>query len=205
MTGRRVNATSPVAVFDTVDQMLHPLRAGEDGRAAFKSLRVRDGVVVAPNAEDLPGELVASRTPRDVPCLSAIPESCTGCLPGGWAWSSNGFATSRPTTAHPPIRPVIRKAVLPDADGADVPVLLVEVPRGLYVHRTSGGLRGDWIHETGPHAAASAPDRCSWSPAAKASPRSFRTAKPTPAAAPTYALFGDELRLTLWARVMRSP
>ena len=99
MTGRRVNATSPVAVFDTVDQMREQLRAREDGRTVFNSLRVRDGVVVAPNAEDLAGEWSRSRTPRDAPCPSAIPESCTGFLPGGWVWSSNGFSTSRPTTA----------------------------------------------------------------------------------------------------------
>ena len=39
----------------------------------------------------------------------------------------------------PPIRPILRKDLLPDATGADRHVLLVEVPRGLYVHRTSGG------------------------------------------------------------------
>ena len=49
----------PVAVFSTVDEMLHQVRAGEDGRAEFNSLRLRDRVVVAPNAEDLAGELVA--------------------------------------------------------------------------------------------------------------------------------------------------
>ena len=39
----------------------------------------------------------------------------------------------------PPIGPILRKDLLPDAAGADRHVLLVEVARGLYVHRTSGG------------------------------------------------------------------
>ena len=38
----------------------------------------------------------------------------------------------------PPIRPVIRKFLLPDA-GGERRILLAEVPPGLYVHRTSGG------------------------------------------------------------------
>ena len=40
----------PVAVFSTVDQMLAQIRAGEDGRAEFGDLRLRDRRVVAPNA-----------------------------------------------------------------------------------------------------------------------------------------------------------
>ena len=38
-----------------------------------------------------------------------------------------------------PIRPILRKVLLPDMTGDDQCVLLTEVPRGLYVHRTSGG------------------------------------------------------------------
>ena len=36
-----------------------------------------------------------------------------------------------------PIRPILRKVLLPDAGGNDQCVLLTEVPRGLYVHRTT--------------------------------------------------------------------
>ena len=39
----------------------------------------------------------------------------------------------------PPIRPLVRKALLPDDQEGEHRILLVEVPRGLYVHRTSGG------------------------------------------------------------------
>ena len=39
----------------------------------------------------------------------------------------------------PPTRPIVRKALLPAEPGGDRHVLLVEVPRGLYVHRTSRG------------------------------------------------------------------
>ena len=46
---------------------------------------------------------------------------------------------------EPPIRPILRKVLLPAAAGDERHVLVAEVPRGLYVHRTSGGryyLRG---------------------------------------------------------------
>lgn len=39
----------------------------------------------------------------------------------------------------PPIRPVIRRVRLPTARGSDALVMLVEVRKSLYVHRTSGG------------------------------------------------------------------
>ena len=40
---------------------------------------------------------------------------------------------------EPPIRPTLRKELLPDLAGDEQRILLAEVPRGLHVHRTSGG------------------------------------------------------------------
>jgi predicted HTH transcriptional regulator len=39
----------------------------------------------------------------------------------------------------PPVRPVLRKERLPRPDGSEALVMILEVRRGLYVHRTSGG------------------------------------------------------------------
>ena len=46
-------------MFDTRDQILNQLRAGEDGRAEFKEVRFGDRGVLAPNTQELAGELVA--------------------------------------------------------------------------------------------------------------------------------------------------
>ena len=43
---------------------------------------------------------------------------------------------------EPPIRPILRKVLLPTSTGEERHVFLVEVPRGLYVHCTSGGRDG---------------------------------------------------------------
>ena len=46
-------------MFDTTDRILNQLRAGEDGLAEFKALRLGNRGVLSPNTEDLAGELVA--------------------------------------------------------------------------------------------------------------------------------------------------
>ena len=47
------------AVFDTKEQILNQLRAGEDGRAAFEEVRLGERGVISPNTEDVAGELAA--------------------------------------------------------------------------------------------------------------------------------------------------
>ena len=46
-------------MFDTAEQILDQLRAGEDGRAEFKEVRLGDRGVLSPDTEALAGELVA--------------------------------------------------------------------------------------------------------------------------------------------------
>lgn len=46
-------------MFDTTEQILDQLRAGEDGRAEFKGVRLGDRGVLSPDTEALAGELVA--------------------------------------------------------------------------------------------------------------------------------------------------
>ena len=131
----------PVAVFNTVDQMREQLRAGEDGRADFEELRLRDGRVVAPNAEDLAGEMVAFANAEGGAVFVGVADSgvVQGIPPERVDLVEQWLLNVATHNCDPPIRPTIRKALLPGADGADAPVLLAEIARGLYVHRTSGG------------------------------------------------------------------
>ena len=46
-------------MFDTREEILNQLRAGEDGRAEFKEMRFGSRGVLSPNTEELAGELVA--------------------------------------------------------------------------------------------------------------------------------------------------
>ena len=128
-------------MFDTPEQIRSQLRAGEDGRAEFEEIHFGDRGVLSPDTEELAGELVAFANSEGgvvflgVDDSGAVHEIPPDRLDSVEQWLLN-VATHN---CDPPIRPVVRKAILPgDAEGDDR-ILLVEVPRGLYVHRTSGG------------------------------------------------------------------
>ena len=128
-------------MFDTRDQILNQLRAGEDGRAEFKEVRFGDRGVLTPNTQELAGELVAFANAEGGAVFLGVDDS--GAVRGipleqvdmVEHWLLN-IATHN---CDPPIRLVIRKTLLPGAKGDEEHVLLAEVPRGLYVHRTSSG------------------------------------------------------------------
>ena len=128
-------------MFDTQDAILAQLRAGEDGRAEFKELRLGARGVVSPNAEDLAGELVAFANAGGGTVFAGVDDQGNAVgvpadqLDGVEQWALNAATHN----CDPPIRPTVRKAVLPAGPGGDRHVLLIEVPRGLYVHRTAGG------------------------------------------------------------------
>jgi predicted HTH transcriptional regulator len=129
-------------LFETKDEILAQLRSGEDGRAEFKEVRLHaNRSVLSPNTEDMAGEMVAFANAEggvvflgvdDDSIVRGVPESGVDAVE---AWVVN-LATNN---CEPPIRPMIRKERLPKPDGEEAPCLLVEVRRGLYVHRTSGG------------------------------------------------------------------
>ena len=128
-------------MFDTPEQIRNQLRAGEDGRAEFTEIRFGDRGVLSPDTEELAGELVAFANAEGgvvflgVDDSGAVREIPPERLDSVEQWLLN-VATHN---CDPPVRPVVRKAILPgDAEG-DARILLAEVPRGLYVHRTSGG------------------------------------------------------------------
>ncbi len=128
-------------MFNTSEQILQQFLAGEDSRAEFKEIRFGGRGVISPNAEEFAGELVAFANAEggvvflgvdDSGTVLGIPLKKIGEVE---QWILN-IATHN---CDPPIRPDLRKVLLPGAGGEDQRVLLAEVPRGLYVHRTSGG------------------------------------------------------------------
>ena len=127
-------------MFDTTEQILDQLRAGEDGRAEFKEVRLGDRGVLSPDTEALAGELVAFANAAGGGIFLGVADSgaVAGIPPARVDAVERWIVNVATHNCEPPIRPVLRKVLLPDAAG-DRRVLLAEVPRGLYVHRTSGG------------------------------------------------------------------
>ena len=114
------------------------------GKMATPSSReVRFGArgVISPNTEDMAGELVALANAAGGVVFLGIDDSGTvqgiptARINAVEQWVIN-IATHN---CDPPIRPILRKVLLPDMTGDDQCVLIAEIPRGLYVHRTSGG------------------------------------------------------------------
>ncbi len=128
-------------MFDTAEQMLEQIRAGEDGRAEFKELRLRDRRVIAPNTEDLASELVAFVNADGGAIFLGVDDAgtVTGIPPDRLDLAEQWLVNVATHNCKPSIRPLVRKVLLPAAGGDERRVLLAEVPRGLYVHRTSGG------------------------------------------------------------------
>lgn len=128
-------------MFDTLEEIRRQLEAGEDARAEFKEVVLGDRGVRSPNTEDMAGEMVAFANAEggviflgvdDDGVVRGLAEDRAGDVE---TWVIN-VATNN---CDPSIRPVLRKERLPRPDGTDALVMLAEVRRGLYVHRTGGG------------------------------------------------------------------
>ena len=128
-------------MFDTLEQIRNQLRAGEDGRTEFKEIRFGDRGVLSPNTEELAGELVAFANAEGGVVFLGVDDSgaARGIPPERLDSVEHWLLNVATHNCDPPIRPVVRKALLPDDEEGDGRILLAEVPRGLYVHRTSGG------------------------------------------------------------------
>ena len=128
-------------MFDTPEQIRSQLRAGEDGRAEFKEVRFGDRGVLSPNTEELAGELVAFANAEGGVVFLDVDDSgaVRGIPPERWDSIEHWFLNVATHNCDPPIRQVVRKALPPDDQEGEHRILLAEVPRGMYVHRTSGG------------------------------------------------------------------
>ncbi len=128
-------------MFDSREQIIDQLRAGEDGYAEFKEVRFGTRGVISPNTEDMAAELVALANATGGVVFLGIDDSGTvRGIPTARVNAVEQWVINIAThNCDPPIRPILRKVLLPDVTGDDQCVLLTEVPRGLYVHRTSSG------------------------------------------------------------------
>lgn len=122
-------------------EVLRRILAGEDGRTEFEEIRFDRRVVAAPGAEDAAAELVALANAdgglllfgvEDSGAVVGVPEERVRQV-GQW------IAEVANDNCEPPIRPAIRAESVPDRRGVERCVVAVEIPRGLFVHRTSGG------------------------------------------------------------------
>src|SRR6266851_8990284 len=128
-------------MFDTVDSILEQLRAGEDSFAEFKEVRFGNHGVISPNTEDIAGEFIAFANAEGGAVFLGVNDD--GLVVGiardraedVERWVVN-VATNN---CDPPIRPLIRRVMVPDPSATEVLLILAEIRKSLYVHRSGGG------------------------------------------------------------------
>jgi predicted HTH transcriptional regulator len=128
-------------MFDTFDEIQRQLANGEDARAEFKELVLGAHGVRSPNTEDMAGEMVGFANAEGGVILLGVEDSgiVRGLPEDRLADVERWVVNVATNNCDPPIRPIVRKERLPQPDGSEAIVMLVEVRRGLYVHGTSGG------------------------------------------------------------------
>ncbi len=164
-------------MFDTRDQILDQLRADADGRAEFKEVRFGDRGVLSPNTEDLAGELAAFANAEGGVVFLGVDDSgaVTGIPLAKMNVVEHWLLNAATHHCDLPIRPLVRKAVLPGDGAKDERIVLVKVARGPLCSPNFGWplLHAGRVHETGSGALGTGPVL----PAARPGVRIRRTAR----------------------------
>ncbi len=123
------------------EPILRQCRAGEDSRTEFKEIRFGKRSVISPNRDDLAAEMVAFANGVGGVLLLGIADSgeVVGIPAERVGLVETWLVNIASNNSVPPIRPTLRRELLPDETGQERHVLLAEIPRGNFVHRTAGG------------------------------------------------------------------
>lgn len=134
-------------MFDDTESLLEKIRLGEDSFLELKELRCAGGRITTPHRDGLADELAAFANSRGGVCVLGVDDRRTVIgIPLDDLDRAEQFVRELCLDAvKPPLAPIIERLRLPGADGAPVPVLKVEVPRSLFVHRSPGG----YLHRIG--------------------------------------------------------
>jgi len=135
-------------MFETTEEIIEQLLAGEDSLVEFKELRFGDRGVISPNTDDFAGEVVAfANAEGGVLFLGVADDGVVKGIPEGQLRRVEEWVVNITTNnCAPPIRSIIRSRRLPDPSGELKPVLVVTIRKGLYVHQTT---RGRWYVRVG--------------------------------------------------------
>ena len=130
-------------MFDSVEELLRQIRLGEDSAIEFKTIRFQGERIVGPKRDDLADELAAIANSGRAGVLVFGVDDKTRDI--------NGIPVKHLDTVErlileicehsiePPLHFYTFRLELPDLLGEPQPVLKVEIPRSLFVHRSPGG------------------------------------------------------------------
>jgi ATP-dependent DNA helicase RecG len=129
-------------VFDSPEELLAKIRLGEDSSFEMKAVIFRRANVIGPRRDELADELAAMANTADGVCLLGVDDKSRDIL---------GIPLDRLDTIEafvrevcndsvdPPLTVRITRLELPDTLGIPQPVIKIDVPRSLFVHKSPGG------------------------------------------------------------------
>ncbi len=128
-------------MLNTLEAIERQIRAGEDARAEFKEVVLGPKGVKSPNSEAMACEMVAFANASGGTILLGVDdEGIIQGLPDDRIRDIENWIINIATNnCDPPIEPVLLKDRLLRYNGTETTILLVDIPRGLYVHATSSG------------------------------------------------------------------
>lgn len=128
-------------MLNTLEAIERQIRAGEDARVEFKEVILGPKGVKSPNTEAIACEMVAFANASGGTILLGVDDKAiVQGLPDHRIKDIESWIINVAThNCDPPIEPVLLKERLLRYDGTETTILLVEIPRGLYVHATTSG------------------------------------------------------------------
>lgn len=144
-------------MFDSTLELLRQIRLGEDSTLELKTLRFQGDRVVGPKRDDLADEFAAIANSREGVVIFGVDDKSR---------EVEGIPVERLDTVEryileiceqsiePPVHCQTFRLELPDLAGEPQSVLKVEIPRGLFVHRSPGG----YFHRVGSSKRPLSPD-----------------------------------------------
>ncbi len=124
------------------DELLEKMRLGEDNFLEFKEVRFAGGKVRGPTQDELANELAAFANSRGGVLLLGVHDKTRDVLGIPLERLDSVEALVRQACENsmsPPGAPIIERVNLPDSTGVKQPIIRVEIPRSLFVHRSPGG------------------------------------------------------------------
>lgn len=134
-------------MFNSPADLAEKIRLGEDTFLELKEVRFAGNKVAAPHRDSLADELAALANSRGGVCVLGVDDSraVLGIPLDKLDTVENFVRELCLTVVTPPLAPVIERLNLPSASGALQPVIRVDVPSSLFVHRSPGG----YLHRVG--------------------------------------------------------
>ena len=131
-------------MFNSKQELLSKIRLGEDSLLELKEVRLDGRRVTDPNRNSLADELAAFANAHGGVCVLGVqdkPREVTG-IPDDDVAAVEAFVRDIcHVSIDPPLAPLIECLALPNKEGVDVPVIKVDVPVSLFVHRSPVGYR----------------------------------------------------------------